>query len=575
MRSTFAGLNTMVGGINTNRLSLDTVGHNISNASTTGYSRQSVNQAATNAQEVYSIYGTQLVGTGVDSLSITRARNIYADKQYWKENGDNSYYTAQQTNYSKLEAIFNDSDDTGVENAMTKFYKAWSEVSTSASTSTTRQTVIDAGSTFADRLSTASKQVQQQITSNYDDIKLNVTKVNTITDQIVALNKNIASLESTGANANDLRDQRDNLVDTLSGYVNTNVYQEANGMYTIVSNGASLVSGISKLNLKVSDATPNSQYGINDYSIQIQETGTTFTAGSGTLQSEVDAIKTDKEYIDKLANMAGFMMTTLNDQHKAGYGMNGSTIDKTKTRINFYGDNDTTYTWDDTNQAVVAKPNSELGTSSTLKGVEIINAMTVNSKLTGSDGANYLAVTGNTVKNVTTNTEEVTAAGNDSYVLSPTVDTATNTRTATMIKYATDSAGKITKTTTTTTYEPNNTGDGSNAVLLSALFNSTKANTVNTAGTRSIGDISLNSYYNASVTNLGSLSEAMNSKVSAQGDIMTQVESWRSSTSGVNWNEELTNMIKFQQGFSACSRCLTTMDEMLDKLVNSTGTVGR
>ena len=573
MRSTFAGLNTMVGGINTNRLSLDTVGHNISNASTTGYSRQSVNQAATNAQEVYSIYGTQLVGTGVDSLSITRARNIYADKQYWKENGDNSYYTAQQTNYSKLEAIFNDSDDTGVENAMTKFYKAWSEVSTSASTSTTRQTVIDAGSTFADRLSTASKQVQQQITSNYDDIKLNVTKVNTITDQIVALNKNIASLESTGANANDLRDQRDNLVDTLSGYVNTNVYQEANGMYTIVSNGASLVSGISKLNLKVSDATPNSQYGINDYSIQIQETGTTFTAGSGTLQAEVDAIKTDKEYIDKLANMAGFMMTTLNDQHKAGYGMNGSTIDKTKTDINFYGDNDTTYTWDDKNQAVVAT--TKTGTVENLTGVQIINAMTVNSKLTGSDGANYLAVTGNTVKNVTTNTEEVTAAGNDSYVLSPTVDTATNTRTATMIKYATDSAGKITKTTTTTTYEPNNTGDGSNAVLLSALFNSTKANTVNTAGTRSIGDISLNSYYNASVTNLGSLSEAMNSKVSAQGDIMTQVESWRSSTSGVNWNEELTNMIKFQQGFSACSRCLTTMDEMLDKLVNSTGTVGR
>ncbi len=511
MRSTFAGLNTMVGGINTNRLSLDTVGHNISNASTTGYSRQSVNQAATNAQEVYSIYGTQLVGTGVDSLSITRARNIYADKQYWKENGDNSYYTAQQTNYSKLEAIFNDSDDTGVENAMTKFYKAWSEVSTSASTSTTRQTVIDAGSTFADRLSTASKQVQQQITSNYDDIKLNVTKVNTITDQIVALNKNIASLESTGANANDLRDQRDNLVDTLSGYVNTNVYQEANGMYTIVSNGASLVSGISKLNLKMSDATPNSQYGINDYSIQIQETGTTFTAGSGTLQAEMDAIDTDKGYIDKLANMAGFMMTTFNTQHKAGYGITGSSIDTTKHDINFYGADGTNYTWDDTNRAVSDGTNS-------LKGVQIINAMTVNSKLTGNDGASYLAVAANTTSG---------------------------------------------------------TADGTNAVNLSALFNSTKNNTVDKTTARSIGDISLNNYYNESMTNLGSLSEAMNSKVSAQGDIMTQVESWRSSTSGVNWNEELTNMIKFQQGFSACSRCLTTMDEMLDKLVNSTGTVGR
>ena len=451
---------------------------------------------------------------------------------------------------------------------MKKIYKAWSEVSTSASTSTTRQTVIDAGSTFSDRLSTAAKQVQQQITSNYDDIKLNVTKVNTITDQIVALNKNIASLESTGANANDLRDQRDNLVDTLSGYVNTNVYQEANGMYTIVSNGASLVSGISKLNLKVSDATPSTQYGINDYSLQIEETGTTFTAGSGTLQSEVDAIQTDKGYIDKLANMAGFMMTTLNDQHKAGYGMNGSTIDKTKTDINFYGDNDTTYTWDDTNQAVVATPKT--GTATNLKGVQIINAMTVNSKLTGSDGANYLAATGGTVESGYPQTTTATVAAGTANSFSVTTDASTGEKTMT----STTVSG-TTATTVVTKYTPNGTGDGSNAVLISALFNSTKANTVNTAGTRSIGDISLNSYYNESMTNLGSLSEAMNSKVSAQGDIMTQVESWRSSTSGVNWNEELTNMIKFQQGFSACSRCLTTMDEMLDKLVNSTGTVGR
>ena len=61
----------------------------------------------------------------------------------------------------------------------------------------------------------------------------------------------------------------------------------------------------------------------------------------------------------------------------------------------------------------------------------------------------------------------------------------------------------------------------------------------------------------------------------AQDDLVTQIKNWRSSTSGVDWNEELTNMIKFQQGYSACSRCLTTMDEMLDKLVNSTGTIGR
>ena len=57
--------------------------------------------------------------------------------------------------------------------------------------------------------------------------------------------------------------------------------------------------------------------------------------------------------------------------------------------------------------------------------------------------------------------------------------------------------------------------------------------------------------------------------------MLIQVDEWRKSVSAVNWNEELTNMIMFQQGYSACSRCLTTMDEMLDRLINSTGTVGR
>ena len=77
------------------------------------------------------------------------------------------------------------------------------------------------------------------------------------------------------------------------------------------------------------------------------------------------------------------------------------------------------------------------------------------------------------------------------------------------------------------------------------------------------------------VSKLGSDSESLDDKADAQDNLITQITNWRSSTSGVDWNEELSNMIMFQQGYSACSRCLTTMDEMLDKLINSTGTVGR
>ena len=250
MRSTFSGLNTMVRGISGNQLSLDTVGHNITNASTSGYSRQSVNLAATRAQATSSLYGDVLVGSGVDSTSITRARNTYADKQFWSETATQNYYSTKQTNYDKVEAVFDDSDNTGIQNTLKEFYSSWSSLSTSASTSSNRVSVISKAQSFVDSVKTAAKQLQNQITSNYDELSSDVTKINNITSQITQLNQNIMTTEANGASANDLRDQRDNLVDDLSKYTNLNVYEDSNGMYSVVSNGVSLVNGVNKLTLQ-------------------------------------------------------------------------------------------------------------------------------------------------------------------------------------------------------------------------------------------------------------------------------------------------------------------------------------
>ena len=87
--------------------------------------------------------------------------------------------------------------------------------------------------------------------------------------------------------------------------------------------------------------------------------------------------------------------------------------------------------------------------------------------------------------------------------------------------------------------------------------------------------LSVNSYYQKAMSTLGI--DAYSTDVNYEGmqAVMTQVTNWRDSTGGVDWNEELTNMIKFQKGFASCSRCLNAMDECLDRLVNSTGVVGR
>lgn len=569
MQSTFSGLNTMVNGIYTQRLGLNTVGHNISNSNTEGYSRQTAHAAATPSSEVYTLAGASQVGNGSTVTSVIRARDIYADRQYWKENSTDGYYNGKADNYAKIESIFNDSDNSGVQNAMEKFYQAWQDCSTTASSDTSRQNVINAGQNFAQSLQIAAKQTKEQIDSLYDDISLSVVKMNRLMGQVVELNKNIAGIEATGAHANDLRDQRDLIVDQLTSMTDITVYESANGMYTLVSNGTTLVNGITKVDLEMSAPKNNTTYSLSDYDIMIKQTGTVYTPGNGELKAQFEAVAEDKGYIDQVANMAAFMFTTMNDQHKAGYGIDGSkdkpfgnanAKDNATTGLNFYGESDKIFEWDAQNGKLDVYNKKADGTKDnaskeSLSGMQILEVLTVNSELTATDGHKKLA----------TRSGERDTDGKLLY------QAAAGGTTTDVTQAKKDAKGNPLPV------DVNGTGDGSNAVWVAALFNCERDKTspeVN--GTdRLIGNGSLYSYYNTSMTTMGSDASNMNGRVKFQSGVMDQVENLRSSTNGVNWDEELSNMITFQQGYSACSRCLSAMDECLDKLINGTGTVGR
>lgn len=606
MQSTFSGLNTMVNGIYTQRLGLNTVGHNISNSNTEGYSRQTAHAAATPSSEVYTLAGASQVGNGSTVTSVIRARDIYADRQYWKENSTDGYYNGKANNYAKIESIFNDSDNSGVQNAMEKFYQAWQDCSTTASSDTSRQNVINAGQNYAQSLQIAAKQTKEQIDSLYDDISLSVVKMNRLMGQVVELNKNIAGIEATGAHANDLRDQRDLIVDQLTSMTDITVYESANGMYTLVSNGTTLVNGITKVDLEMSAPKNNTTYSLSDYDIMIKQTGTVYTPGNGELKAQFEAVAEDKGYIDQVANMAAFMFTTLNDQHKAGYGIDGSkdkpfgnanAKDNATTGLNFYGERDKAFQWDaKTGKLAVYDVNT--GAKEELSGMQILEILTVNSELTATDGHKKLATrsgerddagnllfktaTGTTTK-ISTTTQAEAKTDKNGDVLYMALDGGTTTNVKLAKKDANGDPLFLHKDVEIDDHgkplavDVNGTGDGSNAVWIAALFNCERDKTspeVN--GTdRLIGNGSLYSYYNTSMTTMGSDASNMNGRVKFQSGVMDQVENLRSSTNGVNWDEELSNMITFQQGYSACSRCLSAMDECLEKLINGTGTVGR
>ena len=599
MQSTFSGLNTMVNGIYTNRLGLNTVGHNISNSNTEGYSRQTAHAAATPSSEVYTLAGASQVGNGSTVTSVIRARDIYADRQYWKENSTNGYYNGKANNYAKIESIFNDSKNTGIQNAMEKFYQAWEDCSTTASSDTSRQNVINAGQNFAQTLQIAANQVQEQINSLYDDITLSVETMNRLLGQVVELNKNISGIEANGANANDLRDQRDLIVDQLTEMTNITVYETSNGMYTLVSNGTTLVNGITKVDLEMSAPKNNKEYGLNDYDIIIKQTGTIYSPGGGELKAQFEAIAEDKGYIDEEARMATFLLTTLNDQHKAGYGIDGNKDkpfgnanpdDDATTGLNFYGESDYEFTWTEADGLVVK--NTTTNTEEKMSGIQIVDLLVVNGELTAVDGHKKLATrSGERASDMGTIFYETTTAGiyttdeNDANI-KKVGGKAVEADLGDKLVYTANSGARYTTDAALADkaasgypipVDVNGTGDGSNAVWMATLLNceNDKTSPEVRDSVRAIGKGSLYSYYNTSKTTQGSSAANMNGRGEYQSNVMSQVENLRSSTNGVNWDEELTNMIMFQQGYSACSRCLNAMDECLDKLINGTGTVGR
>ena len=583
MRSTFAGLNTMVRGIMANQMSLDTTGHNITNAGTEGYSRQTVTLATTYSEERGSLHGTVRVGTGVDALSVERARDVYADIQYRNENPTQQYYYTKSINYDKLETIFDDSKNLGVEEAINKFYRSWVDLSTTASTSSSRVNVIEQGRNLSDIIQTVTSELQDQIRSEYDDIRSEVLQVDQLLEDILQLNREVLSQEVTGASANDLRDRRDLLVDRLSNYVNVNVTELEGGAYQINSGGVTLVNGVSRTHLAMGDGVSSSwygvDYGVTDYNIKIVESNIVYLPQNGSLKARFDAIAENKTYIDRMADIANFLLSTFNEQHKQGWDIDGHSKvnddgDLVPDTINFYGRENVTYQYRydvENDKNYLYKNDTDLPESERLlSGVRIIAELEVNSRFNEIEGDRYIA-----------------AATSKQYV-----ETAPGVGTWENLEWG------------------DRTGDGTNAVYMSELFNipfdtilsenrasadvlrancilrNLDGNTINEAGTvvtdpanyvytTSLTKLSINSFYQKSVSSLGLDAYSTDVNYEAMQAIMTQVTNWRDSTSGVDWNEELTNMIKFQKGFASCSRCLNAMDECLDRLVNSTGVVGR
>lgn len=607
--STFTGLNTMVRGILNSQTALNTTGHNITNAATPGYSRQSTNPVATQSEHRGGLYGTVQVGTGVEIQSVTRSRDIYADKQFRNGTSTQKYYETRARAYDNLESIFNDSQDTGLAQAVGDFYKSWVDLSTLSSNPANRQAVISKAQVLCDTMQSYTEELQKQIDTTYNDMNLYLQDFNQVLEDIVSTNKMIIAAEADGSTANDLRDRRDSLVDKLAEYVNINVTENEVGAYQITSGGVMLVTGVDRLHFAFSNGIGSSAYGVDygviDHNIYIKESNQVFVAQNGIFKAEFDVIDECKSYIDKIADMAGFMLTTFNDQHKAGYDANGD------EGQNFFGDSLINYNYSYSTETKVygvttlnsagecVNPTTKAVVSESsytqMTGIQIINACNVNGNFFKAAGYNLVAAA--------TQYADKDSSGdfiNYNDITYKQLTDSTDTENYKGDEYKLTWGATASPDTSIYGYNTVGIGDGTNAVFISELFNMSYDTVVETARSNSVimrhtmdyikskygsetkyanifnplAGASFNDYYTNEMTELAIDAQKMDFNVEQQDNIMVQIQNWRDSASGVDWNEELTNVIKYQKAYASCARCLTAMDECLEKLIG-TGLVGR
>ncbi len=218
MASTFFGLTIGTSGLFASKTGLNTTAHNISNIETEGYTKQNVNQSADKAISTFNTYG--MLGTGVKVNSIEQSRSQYYDEKYRSTNSESGLYGERYYFMKEVEGYLNEIELEGFTTSFDNMYNSLQELSKDASGMTVRTQVTNYAQSMCEyfnSLYTNLKSIQNEC--NYE-IKNQIQKVNSIADQIATINKQINTVEVGGENANDLRDQRNLLVDQLSEIIN-------------------------------------------------------------------------------------------------------------------------------------------------------------------------------------------------------------------------------------------------------------------------------------------------------------------------------------------------------------------
>ncbi|OWQ91321.1 flagellar hook-associated protein FlgK [Roseateles aquatilis] len=300
-----------------NQAALQTIGQNIANANTPGYSRQDVVLTTPEGQ----FTGAGYFGKGVNVETVTRSHNEFLTREAAAAKSQAFMDTSMQSQLGQLEKLFPTGSD-GLGQATNDFLNALVDVASRPSDPSARQVVLGKANDLAARFQSAGQQLADLQSGVVSDLNANVKQVNELAKQIAAANDQIARTAGTSHTPNDLLDKRDQLVSQLSQYVQVTTVDNARDgtVGVFIGGGQRLVLGGQAQELKV---TPDpydgarAQLSISDASGTRVLDDSTLTGGSLTA-----LLRYQNTHLQDARNMLGQMATALatrvNEQQKLG-----------------------------------------------------------------------------------------------------------------------------------------------------------------------------------------------------------------------------------------------------------------
>ena len=619
MASIFNTLNIGYSGLNAAQLEINTTSQNVANANTPGYSRQTVMTEA--AQPLNTTPGA--VGNGVQVQQIARIFDQFTFNSYSSASADKQASDFSQNTLQQLSTFF-PSDSTGIKSNLNSYYTAWQSLSDNPGNNAVKVALGQQTQVLAQSIQATKSQITSLQGQLNDQLKTDMDQVNTIASQIADLNKSISIAEAGGANnANDLRDQRNNLELSLSNLIGANVmstsvksnsaidpsYAENQGSESISINGFNLVDGSGYHPLVLSN---NNQSGMYEVSYQRQDgtlipftqeisggsVGALLSLRGSTLDSTTGqltngALQNVSDQLDALAS--GLIQSTNNI-----YAQSATTSMQSNPVI------------PDPTQALT---NSNLGVNTGSFDVLVYDAsgnvvaqrtINIDNLTTTTGAAGTDSIQGQMSANIDDNGDNNSNNDVNSFL---SVNTANNGMAISFKDSSFQSQGYT--FSIKDNLDSNNTlGSGTNfagALGLNKFFDGTDASTIDLAsnlkkdstqiassavpasGDNTIamnmvqsqfGDVNFTqkntnvtssdtvlNMFDTIATNVGTQT---NAAVTINGTLTARYSAAQqqyTSVSGVNMDEEMTNLIKYQTSYGASAKIITTIQTMMDTLL--------